>query len=320
VSTTAVRPSVDVVVPFHGSSENREEVLERMCALGLRPDDSLLVVDNSDGAESPSSPDSRRPPVLLAPGLATPGFARNRGAVCGSGEWIVFLDADVEPVPDLLDRYFKPEPGPGTGLIGGGVIDEEVPADAPIAARYAYLRGAMSQDDTFRFGAWGYPKSANVACRRAAFEQVGGFREDIRAAEDADLTYRLKAAGWEVERRDEAEVVHLSRATVWELIKQKARWGAGGAWLNRTYPGSVPLASGHGGIGWAAGATLRELRGALRRRDRDAVIYALLRPIDALAWEAGRLLSNEEKLAEGRASVRRSEGAERRPTPIRGKH
>jgi glycosyltransferase involved in cell wall biosynthesis len=287
-----------------------------MSGLALRPGDSLLVADNSKDAELPSSSDER-PAVLLAPGLATPGFARNRGAACGSGEWIVFLDADVEPAPDLVDRYFQPEPGARTALIGGGVIDEQVPADAPVAARYAYLRGAMSQNDTFRFGAWGYPKSANVACRRTAFEQVGGFRETIRAAEDADFTYRLRAAGWEVERREDAAVTHLSRATVWELIKQKARWGAGGAWLNRTYPGSVPLASGTGAVGWAVGATLSEVRGALRRRDRDAAIYALLRPVDELAWEAGRLLSNEAKPGEDRRGARMLRGARRQPTSIR---
>ena len=141
---------------------------------------------------------------MHAPEIPTPAYARNRGAAEGAAEWLVFIDSDATPAPDLLDRYFDPPPEPRTGLIGGGVLDEEVPAGAPAVARYAYLRGAMSQEDTFDFGEWGYPKTANVACRRAAFEEVGGFREGIRAAEDADLTYRLRAAGWEVERREDA--------------------------------------------------------------------------------------------------------------------
>ncbi|MBV9310823.1 MAG: glycosyltransferase [Solirubrobacterales bacterium] len=297
---TAVRPSVDVVVPFCGSTGGRQAVMERMGTLALRSDDSLIIVDNSPVSQPGPPSEQAQARVLLAPGLATPGFARNRGAACGSGEWIVFLDADVEPIGDLLDRYFEFEPAARTGLLAGGILDEEVPADGPLAARYAYLRGAMSQQDTFDFGSWGYPKSANIACRRVAYEAVGGFREDIRAAEDADLTYRLKAAGWEVERRESATVEHLSRGTVWQLIKQKARWGAGGAWLNRTYPGSVPLISGGGTILWAVTATARELRGLIRRRDRDAAIYALLRPVDALAWEFGRFLSNEQKPSDGR--------------------
>ena len=63
----------------------------------------------------------------------------------------------------------------------------------------------MSQEDTLRLRASGRsPRPRTRRVRRAAFEAVGGFREEIRAAEDADLTYRLKAAGWEVERREGA--------------------------------------------------------------------------------------------------------------------
>lgn len=232
--------------------------------------------------------------MLHAPERPTPGFARNRGAACGAAEWLVFIDADAQPASDLLDRYFDPPPARRTGLLGGGVIDERVPDDAPPVARYTYLRATMSQERTFGFGKWGYPKSANIACRRCAFEAVGGFREDIRAAEDADLTYRLRAAGWEVERREAAAVVHFNRRTLSELIRQQALWGAGGAWLEKKYPGSVALAGGTGVFRWGLRGTSKGLLNA-RARDRDAVIYALLRPVEALAWELGRLLPNERR-------------------------
>ena len=175
----------------------------------------------------------------------------------------MFIDSDAMPSPDLLDRYFSPAPAERTGLIGGGVRDEEAPAGASVVTRYAYLRGAMSQDDTFDFGEWGYPKTANVACRRAAFEEVGGFRQEARAAEDADLTYRLRAAGWEVERREDAAVVHASRTTLRGFLKQKAVWGAGGAWLHSDLP-RLGLAGRPGGVR-ALGAG-RGPRGAGRRR------------------------------------------------------
>lgn len=98
----------------------------------------------------------------------------------------------------------------------------------------------MSQDNTLQRGRWGFAQTANAACRRLAFEAVQGFREDIRSAEDADLTYRLRAAGWELERREGAAVVHRSRQSVSGFVVQKAGHGAGAAWLNRTYPGSFP--------------------------------------------------------------------------------
>ncbi len=286
---------MDVIVPFKGSAESLERVRERLSALTLGDGDSVVVVDNTPGS---ADHDDGGVPVLHAAERATPAYARNRGAAYGSADWLVFCDADTRPRPDLLDRYFDPPPEERTGLIAGGVIDEEVPPDAPAVARYAYLRGAMSQEDTFDFGEWGYPKTANVACRRAAFEEVGGFREEIRAAEDADLTYRLQAAGWEVERREDASVVHASRTTLRGFIVQKAVWGAGGAWVSSVYPGSVPLIARAGVVRWAIRSFAEGLLDAARRRDRDAAIFALFRPLEALAWELGRLLPNERPVPE----------------------
>jgi hypothetical protein len=290
------RPSVDVVVPFAGSLGELRVVCERMGPLRLRPGDSLLVVDNTprrggDADRGAEAGELAGVTVLGAADKRTPGFARNRGAARGTAEWIVFIDADAIPEPGLVDRYFDPPPDAMTALIGGGVIDEPVPRTARPIARYAYLRGTMSPERTFGFGEWAYPKSANIAVRRSAFQSVGGFREEIRAAEDADLAYRLKAAGWAIERREAASVTHLNRRTLAGMIKQQALWGAGGAWLERKYPGSMPRSRGSGFRLRAARArggqpTGRTLRG------RDAAIYASLRPVEALAWELGRLLPN----------------------------
>ena len=288
-----VRPQVDVVVPFAGTLAQLETVCDRLGALDLGPGDSLLLVDNTPGPEDRPGAASAATRVLRAAGSQTPGFARNVGAAQGGADWLVFIDADTVPVPDLLDRYFDPPPAPRTALIGGGVLDEEVPPDAPLAARYAYLRRLMSQEQTLNLGRWGFPKSVNVACRRAAFEAVGGFREDIRAGEDADFTYRLKGAGWEVEQREDAAVVHLSRRTVRGLIEQQALWGAGAGWLGRNYPGSMPLIRDHDSVWRVLGEPLMALV-STRLQDRDTAIYALLRPIEAFTRRLGRLLPNDE--------------------------
>src|SRR5581483_10196456 len=85
----------------------------------------------------------------------------------------------------------------------------------------------------------GFAQTANCAVRRAAFQSVGGFAE-VRSGGDADLCLRLRAAGWRLEERRHAAVLHLNRANLASLLAQRARHGAGAAWLARRHPGAVP--------------------------------------------------------------------------------
>jgi len=282
-----------VVVPFRGAPAELAQLCRCLAAVRLAEGDSLLVVDNGPGSPGERMPGDLGIEVLRAPDVASPGYARNRGAERGSADWIVFLDADTVPEPDLLDRYFDPPPGGRTALLAGGVLDEPVPPRGRPAARYAHIRGLMGQDNTFRFEEWSFPQTANAACRREAFAAAGGFREGIRAAEDADLTFRLKAAGWGIERREAASVVHRSRQTVGGLIKQKLTHGAGGAWLSRQYPGAFPARRRPGLLWWGARTAVRGLVAAARHRDRDRALWALFEPLEQLSYEFGRSLRND---------------------------
>jgi cellulose synthase/poly-beta-1,6-N-acetylglucosamine synthase-like glycosyltransferase len=293
------RPAVDVVVPFAGSRPELEELGARLRRLKLGEGDSVLIVDNTSKRERRQSPDVGGIHVLRATERSTPGFARNRGAAKGSAPWLVFLDADTEPTEDLLDRYFDPPPSPQTAMLGGGVRDQPVPKDGSGALRYAYIRSSMSQENTFKLGSWSYPTTSNVAVLRPAFEAAGGFREDIRAAEDADLSYRLRASGWAIERREPATVVHRSRPTLWSLLAQKSLHGAGGGWLNRQYPGCLPPRRRPGLVWWAVRTAARGFTSAIRSRDRDRALWAVFEPVEVLAWEFGRSLPNTRPLTPG---------------------
>ena len=283
---------MDVVVPFRGSVTELEQLLVSLDRLRLGPADSLVVVDNTPGHEPAGDRQGAPAAVMLATRVEAPGHARNRGAQVGTGDWLVFIDADTAPAPDLLDAYFEPRPRESTALLAGGVRDEAVPARASPVARYAHIRGLMGQENTFRFGRWSFAQTANAACRRTAFEEVGGFREDIAAAEDADLTFRLKAAGWGIERREGAAVVHRSRRTVRGLVAQKLGHGAGGAWLAREYPGSFPPRRRPGLVWWGVRTAVRGLVAAARARDRDVLLFAVLHPVELIAYELGRSRPN----------------------------
>jgi Glycosyl transferase family group 2 len=285
------RPAVDVVIPVAGDVAG---VLARARGLVLAADDTLTIVDNRGAGVAD-------PDVLVAGAVRSSYFARNEGARRGSAPWLLFLDADVHAPPDLLDRLFAAEPGARTAVLAGAVVDEPAGAGAPAAVRFAELKRSMSQEVTLGHGRWAFAQTANCAVRRTAFEAVGGFRDDVRSGGDADLCWRLAAAGWELERRPGAAVVHRNRATVPALLGQRFRHGSGAGWLAREHPGAMPARRWPGLAWWSAKRTAAGLA-ALARGDRDGAIVGLLDGPAVWAFELGRLVPNRP-LRRGRAAA-----------------
>jgi cellulose synthase/poly-beta-1,6-N-acetylglucosamine synthase-like glycosyltransferase len=269
------RPAVDVVVPFAGRPDELAAVRARFGALDLRDGDTLTVVDDGAGHGSYA--------------------ARNRGAAPGRAEWLLFCDADAEAPEDLLDRYFAAAPGERSAVLAGGVRDAEPGPGARMAERYAHAHGAMSQAVTLEGrGRFAFAQTANCAVRRAAFEAAGGFRDDVRSGGDADLCFRLATAGWELERREDAAVVHHNRMSVLALARQRARHGAGAAWLAREHPGSS-VARRPLGLAWWSVRRAGSGVAALTRGDLDAAAAGLLDGPLVWAFELGRLLPNRPR-------------------------
>jgi len=287
------RPSVDVVLPFRGSDAQLALVLERLSGLDLETGDTVTVADNRRGARDRDG--SGRLRVLGAGELQTSYHARNRATALGTAAWLVFLDADVLPPVDLLGRYFEPMPGESVGVLAGAVVDEEPTADdSTCAARYAWLKSSMSQEITLAHDQWAFAQTANAAVRRVAFEQVGGFEAGVRSGGDADLCFRVRAAGWQLERREHAAVVHRNRQTVPRMLAQRARHGAGAAWLSERWPGALPRRRWPGLAWWSV---RRAGTGALAaaKGDRDGTLLGLLDGPAVWAFELGRLIPNRPR-------------------------
>jgi GT2 family glycosyltransferase len=147
------------------------------------------------------------------------------------------VDSDCVPAAGLLDAYFDPPPGDGVGVLAGAVISDA--RQDHFLARYACDRGFLDQESGIHT-AEDAAATANLAVRRSAFEEVGGFEEGIRSGGDVDLCRRLVAAGWTIERRPQAIVTHLHRESLPDLLGAIARYGSGANWLNERYPGSAP--------------------------------------------------------------------------------
>jgi mycofactocin glycosyltransferase len=284
---TTVRPAVDVVVPFAGSDAQLDALIARLGALALRDDDTLVIVDNRP-AGAAARP---RPGVVRAPDVQCSYHARNHGVRSGQAPWLVFIDADVLPPPDLVDRYFEHDVDDRTAVLAGGIRDVTPVNGTRIALRYARLARPDNDENVWRPG-FEYAQTGNAAVRRAAFEAVGGFVE-VRSGGDAELCFRLAEAGWGIERRRQALVEHHSRASMRALVRQHLRYGAGTEWLDARYPGLAPPRRGPPRV--LVGSLRRGLTSAtaLARGDRDRAARDAVESVCSVAFELGRRLPND---------------------------
>jgi GT2 family glycosyltransferase len=242
------RPPVAVVMPFAGSATEAAACLQVLAAIATRPGDRVLLADNRGTA-----PDTYAGvEVIRAAGEGSPARARNAGAAASAQtvrgaaepapptEWIAFLDADCRPAPGWLDAFFAPAPAPGTGAVAGEITATPASPRDSVAARYGASRNFLNSSTHMAHPFRPRVAAANLLVRRAAFDQVGGFREGIRAAEDTDFCWRLSDAGWGLELRPQAQAQHSYRATLGELRAQWRGYAAGRAWLGRQYAGFEP--------------------------------------------------------------------------------
>jgi len=235
-------------MPFAGTPQQAREALAALQSLHTRPGDTLILADNSGTAlalvvsstEPLNENDHSRPRVVRAAGEHSPARARNIGANATDQPWILFLDADCRPAPELIDAFFAhADPIPErAGAIAGEI--HALPSGDSLAARYGVSKNFLNSSTHMAHPFRPRVAAANLLVRRTAFEAVHGFREGIRAAEDTDFCWRLIDAGFTLDVRPQATAGHAYRDTLSGLRSQWRGYAAGRAWLGRTYPGFHP--------------------------------------------------------------------------------
>ncbi len=77
--------------------------------------------------------------------------------------------------------------------------------------------------------------TANVAFRREAIRQTGGFDPNCQTGEDVDLSIRISRAGWELWYEPDAVVNHQDPHTFPQLLRQWFGYGLGHAYVYKKH-------------------------------------------------------------------------------------
>ena len=121
--------------------------------------------------------------------------ARNRGAAEARGDWIVFVDADSQPSPELFSDAADAIAA-GHCLAGGSTVAYANPP--PSEALAIGMWNVLSRITRWAAGSF-------IFCEAAAFRAVGGFSEALYASEEVELFRRLKR----IARRNRRTIVIL---------------------------------------------------------------------------------------------------------------
>ncbi len=159
----------------------------------------IIVCDNNSTDKTAAIATQRGVQVVFEPNNQI-SQARNAGARAASGEWLLFIDADSHPRPELVAEL--------AGIIEGNTY---VGCGTTVEVQGGTLFNKLRMErlnPLFRlFNLCG---GAFLFCRRDAYRAIGGFSTELYAYEEIDFAFRLKKHG----RKQDQKFITLHRHPV----------------------------------------------------------------------------------------------------------
>jgi GT2 family glycosyltransferase len=224
VAGTSMRRSniaVSVVIPTYNRLPRLRRVLEALREQVSVGDEHVEIIVISDGSEDGTDEylASGETPVPIRfarqrnQGAAA---ARNHGIALARGEFVLFIDDDVVPLPGLVAEHLAVhrEEGGNTVVLGPMLTPKDHNCSPWVAYEQAML---YKQYRAMRRGEWEptarqfYTGNASIARRHLV--ESGGFDESLGRAEDVELAYRLAARGLRFVYRPSAAGLHYAERT-----------------------------------------------------------------------------------------------------------
>jgi GT2 family glycosyltransferase len=204
-SARRVLTSSVVVVAYHSG-----DALGRLLA-SLAGADEVIVVDNGGDAEVPEG-------VRLISPRKNLGYAAgcNAGAREATGDALVFLNPDTIVAPGALAELVQPLEDPAIGIVTARLRLLDRPELLNSAGNEVHVTGigwsglyGEPAERVAELRDVAFPTGAAMAIRRALFEELGGFTEELfMYQEDLILGWRVRLRGLRVVIAPGADVFH----------------------------------------------------------------------------------------------------------------
>ena len=211
--------SISVVIPVYNSMRTLATCLNSVLeALGRVSSSELIVIDNGStdgGFELLQRAYTHVARIDQIKGR-TIASLRNSGARLAQGQYLSFLDSDCVVLPAYFEKAMR--------------VFAQVHPDAT-GCKYDLPPQPHWIEETWQTlhrrpqdGYVEYLNAGNFIIKREVFEKVGGFDENLATDEDADLGWRLRAAGFRIYEASDVSAVHLGNPKSLRSFFQKEAW------------------------------------------------------------------------------------------------
>ncbi|AVM75611.1 glycosyltransferase family 2 protein [Magnetospirillum gryphiswaldense] len=189
---------VSVIMPAYNNAATVRRALSSVAAQSVAP---MQVVVVDDGSADESAQRAQSCAALLAPtelvvisqANAGAGAARNAAIALAKGEFLAFLDADDEWLPEKLEHSLAHLAGADILFVSHDMdVQSKVGAVVPMDCAVHFNR---ARDPFSALMRRGFVATSTVVARRDAVLAAGGFAIHLRAAQDYDLWLRLAQNG-----------------------------------------------------------------------------------------------------------------------------
>jgi len=236
-----------IIVPTYNCAGSIRKLLNTLTSQSYSNIEVIVVDSSSDGTDRIAEKYGVKVVKVGRRGLS---YARNVGVKKANGEFLCFTDGDCWVEERWVERIVENFKNQRIGCVGGSVITE------PINALSRYMGETIvsffpkynsrkyivtiSQIVEQPFGDVRLPVGCNMAFRRKALENIGGFDEDFRGGyEEFDVMIKLLKDGWLILIDPEVKVYHEAQTSITKLIRKTYNYGKGAKKLIRKY--KLPL-------------------------------------------------------------------------------
>ena len=198
----AKTPKVSVVIPTFQEGKYIAAILSKL--VRTKPKVEIIVVDSGSKDETVQIANKFTDKVyqIEERGISK---ARNHGLRQASGDLVIFLDADVDPPPDFVEKVLESF---NNEAVVGATCCIMPKQPRPLENAFFSLYNVILQ---FCANIKPHSRGEFFAVKRSEFLKVKGFNENMPCLEDHDLALRLGKRG---------EFSFIKELTVYESLRR----------------------------------------------------------------------------------------------------